>query len=130
MKTHDLAKISKDGHIKITGRIKRIYFKLDSDDIHVRVYPMRIEETIQKINDVKTCAVIGIKDNATVYRTIAYIIPENNLVDKKILQNQIDEICFKELPRSHVPDEYIFIDSFPLTRAGKVDYKKLEETKI
>ena len=126
MKTHDLAKISRDGHIKITGRIKRIYCKLDSDDITIRVYPMRIEETIQKVNEVKACAVVGVKDDVIVYRTIAYIIPENISGDKEILRNQIEAICCKELPKSHVPDEYIFVDSFPLTRAGKVDYRSLE----
>ena len=31
------------------------------------------------------------------------------------------------LPNNHIPDEYIFLEEFPITRAGKVDYKKLEE---
>lgn len=28
---------------------------------------------------------------------------------------------------SHWTDEYIFIDQFPITRVGKVDYRELEE---
>ena len=31
------------------------------------------------------------------------------------------------LPESHIPDEYIFVEDFPLTRAGKIDYRALED---
>ncbi len=127
IKTHDHATISPDGIIKMTGRIKRIYSKIASDNIQIRVYPMRIEETLIKHEAVHECAVIGVKDDVTAYRTVAYIIAENQPVDEDILRLQLDMYCHIELPDSHVPDEYIFVDAFPLTRAGKVDYRKLEE---
>ncbi len=126
LKTHDLAKISEDGHIKITGRIKRIYSRLNPKNIQIRVYPMRIEECIMQIPEVKNCAVIGIKDDKTAYRSITYIIPTDSNEDRKQLQIKIDEYCRENLPDSHIPDEYIFTETFPITRAGKIDYRALE----
>ena len=94
----------------------------------VRVYPMRIEEIICRLGFVDKCTVIGKKDNEVGYRSIAFVI----LADKKIKDNnmvidQITDYCRKNLPANHIPDEYVFVNSFPLTRAGKVDYRELEK---
>jgi len=43
------------------------------------------------------------------------------------LFEQIDNRCRDELPESHIHDEYIFVEDFPLTRAGKIDYRALED---
>ncbi|MBE5827229.1 MAG: acyl--CoA ligase [Butyrivibrio sp.] len=126
LRTHDLAVISVEGYITITGRMKRIFSKLTSDDIQVRVYPMRTEEVIMSDKDVKMCAVIGIKDDITAYRTVAYIIRNSIKEDEESTLQRIDVLCRRKLPESHVPDKYIFVDEFPLTRAGKVDYRELE----
>ncbi|MBR3347556.1 MAG: acyl--CoA ligase [Solobacterium sp.] len=127
LKTHDLATISRDGIIKITGRIKRIYSKLTDDGIQVRVYPMRIEETLIRNELVQECAVLGIKDDLFAYRSVAYIV----LTDQNMRSNDAKEMlqayCKSNLPESHWPDEYVFVKSFPVTRAGKVDYRALEE---
>ena len=126
LKTHDLATISTDGVIKITGRIKRIYFRL-CDRVTVRVYPMRIEETIIKNDMVHNCAVVGVKDEVIAYRSIAYIILADKSIHTDEAKEQLEKYCSAMLPDSHRPDEYIFVDKFPLTRAGKVDYRALEE---
>ena len=125
LRTRDLATISQDGIIKITGRIKRIYSKTGSDRIQVRVYPVRIEEVILSVDDVKQCAVVGVKDDITAYRSIAYIVLAAP-TKEDIAKERIDAFCRKNLPDSHIPDEYIFVKDFPLTRAGKVDYLELE----
>ena len=126
LKTKDLATITPDGIIKITGRIKRIYSRVDSDGIQIRVYPMRIEETLTGHEFVKQCAVVGIKDDVLAYRSVAYIIPSVKGVNENDMKQQLQKHCKANLPDSHQPDEYIFVDSFPITRAGKVDYKELE----
>lgn len=35
---------------------------------------------------------------------------------------KIEAYCQENLLHSHWPDEYIFIDRFPVTRSGKVNY--------
>lgn len=127
LRTRDLATISKDGFVTITGRIKRIYSRTTSNLIQVRVYPMRIEEELNKSEYVERSAVIGIKDNVVAYRSIAYIILKDKTSDRKTAKESIEKLCFDYLPESHIPDEYVFVDDFPLTRAGKVDYRALEK---
>lgn len=126
LRTRDLATISPDGTIHITGRIKRIYHKLSAEKVDVRVYPMRIEECISEEPEIEKCAVVGIQDDKTAYRTIAYLILKESTGDHESLKERISERCKSKLPESHVPDEYIFVSDFPLTRAGKVDYQTLE----
>ena len=127
LKTHDLATISPDGIIRITGRIKRIYSRLTSDRIQIRVYPMRIEEMLIRNNLVHECAVVGVKDDAVAYRSVAYIILSDKAVDTDEARKQLEAYCKANLPDSHWPDEYVFVGKFPITRAGKVDYRALEE---
>ena len=127
LKTHDLATISLDGIIRITGRIKRIYSRLTTDRIQVRVYPMRIEELLIQNDQVRECAVVGVKDDVLAYRSVAYIILSDNAVDADDVKKQLEAYCRASLPDSHWPDEYVFVDSFPITRAGKVDYRALEK---
>ena len=127
LKTHDLATISSDGIIKITGRIKRIYSRTTQDMIQVRVYPMRIEEELSRSEYVERCAVVGVKDEIVAYRSIAYIILKDKTLNSETVKAELDKLCRENLPESHIPDEYRFVESFPLTRAGKVDFRTLEK---
>lgn len=126
IKTHDLAMISKDGYVNITGRIKRIYHKLSPDNITVRVYPMRIETTISKESDVIKSAVVGVKDDRTAYRSVVFLIAKDGC-ENVVIEQKIKKRCRQELPESHMPDEFVFVKEFPYTRAGKIDYKALEK---
>ena len=127
LRTRDLAKTSSDGTIHITGRIKRIYHKLSAEKVDIRVYPMRIEECISAVPEIEKCAVVGIKDDKTAFRTLAYLILKEGAGDHESAKEKVEECCKANLPESHIPDEYIFLSEFPLTRAGKVDYRALEE---
>ena len=130
LRTRDLARISPDGHILLTGRIKRIYHKLSPEKLGVRVYPMRIEECISALPEIEKCAVVGVKDDKTAYRTIAYLILKDQTSNTAAARKRIEDSCKTSLPESHVPDEYVFVTEFPLTRAGKVDYRTLEKMQI
>ena len=87
---------------------------------------MRIEETLIKRDLVQDCAVIGVKDDLLVYRSVAFIFSSEKDVDENQLRTQLKEYCRENLPDSHWPDEFIFVDKFPITRAGKIDYCALE----
>ena len=66
-------------------------------------------------------------DEKTAYRTIAFVVLADGVEDRNQAIDRIDRLCRKNLPDSHIPDEYRFVDSFPLTRGGKVDYRELEK---
>ncbi len=127
LRTHDLATISREGIVKITGRIKRIYSRLTQDGIQIRVYPMRIEEAIRKHDLVRECAVVGVKDDVLAYRSIAYVILSEKTAESNAVKLRLGDYCRTVLPDSHWPDEYIIVEKFPITRAGKIDYRALEE---
>lgn len=125
--TGDLGVVSENGSISITGRLKRIYW-CKKNGMVVRVYPMRIEEIICRLGFVDKCTVVGKKDNEVGYRSIAFVIlADKKLKDNNMVIDQITDYCRKNLPANHIPDEYVFVNSFPLTRAGKVDYRELEK---
>ena len=88
---------------------------------------MRIEEAIEKCDNVEKSAVIGVKDAVMAYRTIAYIILSDNATDADEVRKQLEAYCHSNLPENHWPDDYVFVESFPITRAGKVDYRALEK---
>ena len=127
LKTHDLATISPEGIVKITGRIKRIYSRLTQDGIQNRVYPIRIEEALQKNDLVRECAVVGVKDDVSAYRSFAYVILSGDPTDHDVAKKQLEDYCRAVLPDSHWLDEFIIVDKLPITRAGKIDYRALEE---
>lgn len=127
LKTRDLAMISPDGTIHITGRIKRIYHRLSPENIGIRVYPMRIEEAISECIEVEKSAVVGVPDKKTAFRTIAFIILKNQSSDYAKAKERIYRHCREQLPESHIPDEIRFVMEYPLTRAGKIDYRALEK---
>lgn len=126
LKTGDLAMVSEEGIVTITGRLKRIYSKISSSNLQVRVYPMRTEETLGKSELVENCCVVGVRDKETSYKSIAHIILKDKCTDQKSAEAELDKLCRENLPESHVPDKYVFMDKFPLTRAGKVDFRALE----
>ena len=125
--TGDLGYITESGNLKITGRIKRLYWKKMEDNSIVRVYPMRIEEVLDSSELVKRSTVVGKSDKTVGYLSIAYILLNDSAEDKYAIIKSLSDLCARNLPHSHIPDMYQFIESFPLTKSGKVDYRMLEE---
>ena len=128
MRTGDLGCVSEDGCFHITGRIKRILWTLGEDGIITRVYPMKIEEVIAEHSDVKKCAVVGIPNGKKGYLTKAYVI--SGCSDEENLRQEIWELCSRKLPQNSQPTEIKFVNELPVTSAGKVDYRELENRAI
>ena len=78
MRTGDLGMVTEKGFFHITGRIKRIFWKMGDDDIVYRVYPMKIEEVICQCEAVAHCAVVGRKNTAKGYDPIAFVVKKND----------------------------------------------------
>lgn len=124
-RTGDLGYVDENGNLFIKGRIKRLIFKRG-----IKVYPVEIENIINKHHAVKNCCVIGIPDDCWVEVPIAYIELKSEFIKDKVkIFEEIKNLCIKELKAYAVPHQFIMME-IPLTKMGKNDYKKLEKKKI
>ena len=122
--TGDLGLITEDGFFTVTGRLKRVFWRLGPDNQVLRIYPMSVEQVLDKYPGVEHSAVIGLQNSIDGYRPIAYIIPIAGA--DTITEDELLSFCHQQLPPAAVPCEVRFIEKFPLTRSGKVDYRTLE----
>ena len=122
--TGDLGLITEDGFFTVTGRLKRVFWRLGPDNQVLRIYPMSVEQVLDKYPGVEHSAVIGLQNSIDGYRPIAYIIPIAGA--DTITEDELLSFCHQQLPPAAVPCEVRFIEKFPLTRSGKVDYRVLE----
>lgn len=120
--TGDLGYIDNDGFVFISGRLKRMFSCVSGE----KIYPQTVEDTIREVKGVKDCAVVGVDDprNATGKCAVAFVIAKNG--NGKAIEELIKEHCSTKLKEYMRPIEYIYIDEFPRTNVGKVDYKLLE----
>lgn len=129
LKTGDLGYVTQEGELVISGRLKRIYWTLAKDGVGYRVYPMKIEKVISKHNNVDSVAVVGVKHPERAYLSIAYLKLKDDQKKNSTI-GEIIEMCSRELNENSLPYRYRVIDKLPTTKAGKIDYKMLEQMVI
>ncbi|MDF2882508.1 MAG: amino acid adenylation domain protein [Clostridiaceae bacterium] len=119
-KTGDLVKLTADGNIYFIGRI--------DDQIKLRGFRIElgeIEENIRKIDNINECVVV-VKEGDSGDRFLAAYYTAN----KKISNQQFQEMLCDRLPNYMIPKAYVKLDSMPLTLNGKVDRKSLPSPTI
>ena len=126
MKTGDLGMVHENGAFEITGRIKRIYWGMGEDHIALRIYPMAIEEVISSCDDVEHCAVVGVRNRNLGYQPVAFVVSAQS-TDHEDLTSRIKAACKVSLKSNSQPYRILYVDSLPVTRAGKTDFKALEK---
>ena len=122
----DLGFVDEDGIVYITGRIKRIIMTKGDDGNVTKMFPDRIENVVNKCEDVNASCVIGVKDDERIHYPKAYIELKDETMDKDLVREHILEICRKKLPNYQIPVEFEFISELPRTERGKIDYKVLD----
>lgn len=123
--TGDLGYMTEDGVLYLDGRLKRIIKRYDGQ----KISPFEIESIINKLDFVDNCCVVGIPDieNQKGSVAVANVILNDDCPYKEDEALKLVRLqCEKELREIHLPKEYIIAQSFPLTKVGKVDYRKLE----
>ena len=88
---------------------------------------MKIEEVICQCEAVAHCAVVGRKNTAKRYDPIAFVVKKNDEQAEHDILSSIKENCKQHLQVNSQPTEIHFIESLPMTRAGKIDYRALEK---
>ena len=124
--TGDLGYVSEDGFVFISGRLKR-YITYVSDGVHKKVFSLDIERVLLQHPTIEKCSVVPVANSETAQAPVAFIILREGVVLKSDLENKLHSYSEENLPREYRPVRYLFVDKFPLTKVGKVDYLALEK---
>ena len=120
--TGDLGYRDADGFFYFKQRLKRMI-----KSSAMNVYPSEVENVICKHSEVKLACVIGVEDENQMHKIKAFV----ELHDPaKACPEKGDEIITfvrTQLIKWSCPREVEFVEKLPLTKIGKVDYRKLEE---
>ena len=124
--TGDLGSVNQDGFLRFQGRIKKIYLTKGSDNSVYKLFPMQIENELEKIEDILECGTIVVPDQEKIHVAIAFVRVKVGL-EKETVRGKILEFARAHLPEHAVPQKIVLIEKMPYTQSNKIDYKKLEE---
>jgi len=117
--TGDKAMLTKEGNIKIIGRVKEQINRAGEN-----ITPSEIEQYLNGHQQIAGAAVIGLPDDALGEKICAVLIKEGEELSRK-------EICkyliAEGLANFKLPDCICYTDRFPYVNIGKVDKKTLQK---
>ncbi len=122
----DWGYVDKDGFVFVSGRIKR-FFTHVGNGVHKKLFSLDIEKVLLQHPYVENCAVVPIADPKTVQVPVAFVQVKNKYRDKPDLEATLTAYSQEHLSAPYRPVKYIFVDHFPLTKIGKIDYRALEK---
>ncbi|MBA4418225.1 MAG: AMP-dependent synthetase [Syntrophus sp. (in: bacteria)] len=115
--TGDLARMDEDGYIYLVDRAKDLVISGGEN-----VYPVEVEEVIQKHPKVRDVAVIGTPHERLGEIVTAVIDP----VDGELTEKEMMAYCEENLPRYKRPRKIVF-GNVPRSPTGKIEKPKLRE---
>jgi len=121
-RTGDLGKFREDGDIICLGRIDH--------QVKVRGFRIELEEiehALLKEAGIKQTVVIAREDTPGDARLVAYVVLENGsaISDFKLQTDSWHQSLMAVLPEYMVPDDFVLMDTIPITPNGKIDRKAL-----
>ncbi len=114
----DKAKIDENGNIIVTGRIKEQINRGGE-----KIMPSEVEANLCKNTDIKEASVVGIPDDVLGNRICAFIVSDRDNITLSEVRSFLKSIGVSDYK---MPDQLQLIDSFPLTKVGKIDKKALQ----
>ena len=122
----DVGHVDEDGFVFITGRIKRIYSTRSAVTGGMfKIFPDYVASVVAEVDGVMNCAVVCIGDSVRKNVAVAFVIAQDS-EDKDGLKQEILKHTKENLPEHSVPTQIVFVDAFPFTPIGKIDYRALE----
>ena len=112
LRTGDIGIADENGFIAIVDRLKDLIITGGEN-----VFPREVEEALYTFPEVQECAVIGLPDREWGEKVAAFIVPKP---DQTIDQNKIKAFLKSRLSGFKVPKQYVVLDEFPKSQAGKI----------
>lgn len=117
-KTGDIAVIDLDGFVKIVDRKKEMILVSGFN-----VYPNEVENAIAMHPKVVETGVIGMPDEKSTEKVVAYVVAkDNSLTSEELIAH-----CREQLTSYKIPREVYFADELPKTNVGKILRRKIKE---
>ncbi len=110
-KTGDIGRLDEDGHLYIVDRKKDMVIVSGFN-----VFPTDIEDVIIELEGVAEVGVIGLPDDKSGERVVAYVVKS----DAAITEQDIISHCKSKLTNYKIPREVRFISELPKSPVGKV----------
>ena len=118
--TGDLGRMDADGFFYFSVRLKQM---IKSSGFNV--YPAQVEIVMREHPAVAEACVIGVPDPAQVERVVAYVVLRDPSLAGPEMEKALIAHCRERVIKWSCPREVAFLDTLPLTKVGKVDYREL-----
>ena len=112
--------LDEDSYITVVDR-KKDMIKTGGENVATR----EVEEAIYLDKRVQEVAVVGLPHPKWVEAVTAIVVPKQG---EKIAENEIMELCRKELAPFKCPKTVIFVDALPKTPTGKILKREMRNT--
>lgn len=122
----DLGYVDEDGFVYISGRLKR-YFLYIRDGLQKKIFSLDIEKVLLEHPMIDNCAVVPIANEDTFQAPVAYVILKEEYRSAASTEIQLQEFAVQNLSDGYRPVKYVFVEKYPLTKNGKIDYRALEQ---
>ncbi|HEX9981849.1 MAG TPA: amino acid adenylation domain-containing protein, partial [Thermoanaerobaculia bacterium] len=117
----DLVRYRPDGQLEYLGRI--------DDQVKIRGFRIELGEIATQLlqqPEVKEALVIA-RGTGSEKKLVAYVVPAETQHDELAFVEAMRTTLRQQLPDYMVPSAFVVLESFPLTRNGKIDKKALPE---
>jgi len=122
MHTGDAGYMDDRGYVFIVDRIKDIILSGGEN-----VYSAEVENVLAKHRAVRTSAVIGLPDDFLGERVHAVVV---TLPERSVSDEELRQFCRSHIGGYKVPRSVEFVDTLPLSGAGKVLKRTLREQRL
>ncbi len=124
--TGDLGYIDEDGFLFLVGRMKRVIMTT-GNGITYKVFPNIPERILDSCELVLQSCIVGASDGENRVLRAYVVIADTDKEKEKAIEKELRTLCNEKLPSYSRPKYYVFCEELPLTAAGKVDYRALEQ---
>jgi len=120
--TGDLGIMDEEGYVKIVGRLKEMVIRGGEN-----IYPREIEEFFHTNRKIEDAYVIGVPDEKYGEELMVWV----KLRDKETMtEEELREFCNGRIARYKIPRYIKFVDTFPMTVAGKIRKGEMRDISI
>lgn len=124
--TGDLGYVDEEGFLFLIGRMKRIILT-SHDGVAYKVYPNIPEEKLNQHAFVHTSCIVGVSNGDDLVLKAYLVLHPEARGNEQLVEHELRTLCEQDLSDYMRPYWYEFRHELPLTPAGKIDYRALEQ---